>query len=401
MRHLHRRAEAHSALRAEILLLGLLLILPISPAGATVEEGPIVTTVNGVDLEADEGHRLDGCTLEISVSGLAADPAAPVDVTIRIDAIAPTTAEGTTVALVDDGHETITGQLARAYDMTDRLADLDPKTNGYRLSVTVDVAGESQGTKEVWLACGAAQDGRPSRILFAVRWLGPAGQPIVGPLDALMPTGWRSDFEIRATSLRGTAICTVPAGSDELVCRYDNPGHGSGDGLVVPGGKRHTYDVAQSGLPPGWEVDGSTVGTFLGRETCPASGCGGDSGGHDDGGSCSDAIAAPTASLTADAAPCRHVVVNRLVAAPVAPPADPVDPVDERRPLPPPPPPAQVLASTGTAPPTAAARPLATLPATGPGAAWLATPAALSVAAGLFLTVAARTRVGTNQRDDR
>ena len=80
------------------------------------------------------------------------------------------------------------------------------------------------------------------------------------PLDA--PPVNVDDFEITAESELGTATCTYPSGSTELVCVYDNqqPPALDNNGLWVPLGT--PYTVTESGLPAGWTL-GDGVGTYL------------------------------------------------------------------------------------------------------------------------------------------
>ena len=121
--------------------------------------------------------------------------------------------------------------------------------------------------------------GNPTRILFAVTW-----ETYDGVVHTSMPpegldAGWGTSFLLEGTSSKGVATCSYEVGSTTLTCDYDNPGHGSEPGLVVPGNPEATYIVSVSGLPTGWRVDPATVGTFVGRETCPRGGDGHD-GGH-------------------------------------------------------------------------------------------------------------------------
>ncbi|MCO8126146.1 hypothetical protein NHL50_02880 [Acidimicrobiia bacterium EGI L10123] len=312
-------------------MLGAVLLIGSPLALATVtplatEGAPVVVSVNGTPIDADAGQKVEGCAVVVEVTGLDPD-APPVSVGITISAVAPTVAEGSTSVLVEDVRSTEQGRLTAEYDMAPLVeaAGFELKTNGHRLAVAVTLDDTSVGSRELWLACGAPQDGEPHRIVFEVRWLDVAGQPLAVPLDGTMPSGWRDAYVVRASSSRGTATCTVLPGAEQLECDYDNPGHGSGPGLVVPGGKRHTYEVAQDGLPAGWQLDESTVGTFLGRETCPTDGC--DGGDHDDGGgshaggSCGgheEEVAASEATAAEDGATCLHTVVNQQ-RAPTAP----------------------------------------------------------------------------------
>lgn len=135
---------------------------------------------------------------------------------------------------------------------------------------------------------GGGGQGNPTRILFEVRWQPLAGPAVTNP-DALLPAGWRDAFELSGASETGhgrptSAACVYPASGGDLGCTYVNPGHEDLTGLVVPARASATYQVAIEGVPDGWSVDESTVGTFLGRGTCPrGSGGSGGSGGSDGG----------------------------------------------------------------------------------------------------------------------
>ena len=282
----------------------------------------MVVSINGTPIDADVGQKVEGCTVVVEVTGLDPDPQ-QVNLGVTISAVAPTVPEGSTDVLVD---EDLVREPSRAsserLQMDDLVDAFAIKTNGYRLAVAVTLDGASMGARELWLACGATQDGEPNRIVFEVQWLDPAGKSLTMPLDSTMPAGWRDAYAVHASSIRGTATCTIPPGAEQLVCEYVNPGHGSEPGLVVPAGKRHTYEVAQVGLAAGWVLDESTVGTFLGRETCPTGGCGG-GGGHDagggghDGGSCggqAEAVTVVEVTDVEDAETCVHTVINQRLA---------------------------------------------------------------------------------------
>jgi hypothetical protein len=330
-------------------------VAPVAAPDAALP-AELVVLLNGAPFEGEHGNRIDACTIELALSGLGATPEAPVVVGAEIWAIPPTVAEGSRTLLVDEQVPATADALDLDYPMTDRLAVYDIKTNGYRLAVQVTVAGEPLGERQVWLGCGADQTGHPDRILIDKTWLDEDGA-VVTDLDAVLPAGWRDTFAIGATSSRGSAHCTYPPGSDVLVCEYDNPGHGPKPGLVVPNGKKHTYEVVEVGLPEGWEVDPATVGVFLGRETCDdGQGCGG-GGGHDDGGGGHDdgGCGGHTAGLAAaevsaaeegggGGTTCTHAVVNlQLPVVPPEPPEPPEPPAPQD-----PPDPTVTPAPTGT-----------------------------------------------------
>ena len=310
---------------------------PVLPPGVDV-------LLNGVGIGDDHGSRIDGCELVVGVDGLAGPEAPPVAVRVQISAIPPTVDEGSRETVLDEVHAITTVAWTQTYPMEALLSSYEQKTNGYRLAVVVWVEGEDFGPRELWLGCGAPQTGHPNRVIIEKVWIAPDGSAVEGDLDDVLPTGWRDAFRIQGTSRRGSAVCTYPPGSDELVCVYDNPGHGTKPGLVVPEGKQHTYEIVELGVPEGWDVDPATVGTFLGRETCGHEGCGGDDhdgGSGHDGGSCGGdhADAATLSALSvaddgADGAPCVHQVRNlqRVVA-----PVEPDPPVEPEPPAEPPP----------------------------------------------------------------
>ncbi len=275
----------------------------------------VVVTLNGQPLTDEGNSKLTGCSLTLAAT-VGAAPEAPREVSLQITAIAPTAPEGAPAALVDEVTSVTTSEWTSVHDMTSLLTDFDPKPNGYRLEVEVTIDDVPAGQKEIWLACGAAQDGSPNRILLAVEWLDSNGVLISQPLDEVVPDAdWRSGYSLWATSDRGVAACTYPPESDVLTCNYDNPGHGSKPGLLVPGGKKFTYDIVQIGLPSGWVVDANTIGTFVGRETCPKG------GGHDDGHD-DHAHAAAHEEGHEDGEPCVHTVRNMQVE-PSPPPTEP------------------------------------------------------------------------------
>jgi hypothetical protein len=291
------------------LVAGLVALVP--SAGADVTP---TATVNGTALAGD-GGKLDGCTLAVVVDGLPADPAAPTTVAVAVAAVSPTAPEGAPIGLVDDSDTTTAASWSHDYPMDALVAPLPISTNGYRLRVTVAADGTGVGSGTYWLACGASQDGNPTRILFDVRWVTVDGTALAALPPEGVAEGWATTFLISGTSKKGTATCTYPAGSSTLACVYDNPGHGSDPGLVVPGNPEATYRVAVGGVPDGWLVDPSTVGTFVGRDVCPR---GGGGHGEDDGGGEVAAAAAEGPFV------CTHTVV--LVQQPGSAPSTPDQP---------------------------------------------------------------------------
>ena len=193
--------------------------------------------------------------------------------------------------------------------------------------------------------------GNPYRMTFSVVWLDPAGKQIA-VLDAVLPTDWRSVFELSASSRTGkgmptSATCFYPLGNDVLQCTFHNPGHGSDtDGLVVPARPTATYQVSVVWPASGWTIDGANAGPYSARELCPRGGDGEGGGGHEgtDGGSGGAETGGEGGTGHEGGGGsggggggggggtfwCEHTVVfQQLAAPPVDPPVDPpvVDPV--------------------------------------------------------------------------
>ena len=74
-------------------------------------------------------------------------------------------------------------------------------------------------------------------------------------------------------------------------------------GLVLPGKPGTEYTVEVAGVPDGWTVDASTIGTFLADDTCPKP------GGHDDGHGEEAARVSHEEGEEGDHEPCIHTVV--------------------------------------------------------------------------------------------
>ncbi len=162
---------------------------------------------------------------------------------------------------------------------------------------------------------GSGGQGNPNQVTFSVTWLDQAGVTI-GVLDAVLPADWRAVFKLSATSQTGqgmptSATCTYPAGSEVLLCEFDNSGHSSsGDGLIVPARPTATYTVTVNWPATNWTIDGANGGPYSARDTCPRGG-----GGHEGGEGGSVA--------------CQHSVVMRQIATVVAPTQPPAPPVVE------------------------------------------------------------------------
>ncbi|MCU0312141.1 MAG: hypothetical protein MUE36_14495 [Acidimicrobiales bacterium] len=350
------RAErlSHPHRRAVIAVVGAVLLVVSalgSTLGAQAEPVPppgVSISLNGRPM-GGEGGKLSGCVLSVDVAGLELDADPATEIAVTVDAMGPTVPEGTDATLVDDTATTTATTWDRAYDMTALVEPYEPKPNGYHLRVRVAINGVTAGEATVWLGCGAAQTGSPSRLVFAVAWQAADGTVLPAPPVGL-PPGWEAAFGLDASvsmGPRGTARCTYAPGSGLLTCEYDNPGHGGGKpGLVLPGNPRAEYTVAVEGAPTGWAVDPATIGTFLGRDTCPR---GGDEGGHEGGheGEVSTAAAEEGGHGEGGHGGCTHTVL--LVEEPPAPPDD--------EPAPPPTPGPETLGAGAAAQPvTASAR---------------------------------------------
>ncbi len=279
-----RAAPVLAALAAMLLALGGLV------GGASAATSPSAT-VNGKALTG-EGGKLTGCTFTVIISNLPDAPETPTPVGVTIAAVSPSAPEGAPITLVDDSATTSATTWTGTYPMDALVAPLEIKPNGYRLQVTVTADDTTLGSGTYWLACGAAQEGTPSRLVFAVNW-----QSLDQGLLTRLPEGVdATGFTlVGSTDMgpKGTATCTYLPGSDELSCTYANKGHGSKPGLVIPGNPKTTYTVAVAGVPTNWVVDPATIGTFLGRDTCPR--------GHEGG---ETTVAAETGGST-----CTHTVV--------------------------------------------------------------------------------------------
>jgi hypothetical protein len=118
----------------------------------------------------------------------------------------------------------------------------------------------------------ADKGGNPHLLTLGIDWhLSTGSSP--ASLDAILPDGWQDDFELRATATGGqgspmSATCTY--NGDELECVYVNHGNENEDkGMMILPKPGTTVTVVVEGVPTGWTVDASTVGTFLGETVCP------------------------------------------------------------------------------------------------------------------------------------
>ncbi len=339
---------------AAVVVLGLVAVLsPLLVVGAAADEHevpdppPGVTVdVNGVPMSGEEGGKIEGCSIAIAVAGLPESPDPSTDIDVRITAVPPAVPEGSPLDLVSESFTTDVSSWTQDFPLDDLVAPLTRAGNGYHLRVRVTINGTLAGSNIYWLGCGEPQSGNPHRILLAVQWRTNDGLTHDDAPIAVLPPGWEASFQLEGTSQRGTATCAYTSGSALLECTYDNPGHGDQPGLVVPGNPRATYDVAVNGVPATWTVEAMTVGTFVGRETCPRGGDHEDGGDHQSG----DAgdVAAPTAHEGEDGHDrdgCVHTVV--LVQDPAQPPP-PVPPVEPSEVTPVAPAPTEVQAATAT-----------------------------------------------------
>jgi hypothetical protein len=247
-----------------------------SEIAAQVPRAAPVVIVDGQSFPGEgEGAKIPGCGFSLSVTGLPGDePGSTIGVGVA--AVAPSVPEGQEQQLVDETFLVSTTDWSHEVDVTDVVTSLERKPNGYRLKLTISVDGVEVGSRVYWVGCDEPQQGHPTRILFGVEWRRLDGTTVSVPPDDL-PDGWWDLLVLEGESDRGTATCAFAEGESSLQCTYDNPGHGDQPGLVVPGNPRATYEASISGVPSGWTVDPATIGTFVGRETCPR---GGD---HEDG----------------------------------------------------------------------------------------------------------------------
>ena len=288
---------------------------PVPPPGVTI-------LLNGAPISG-EGGKIDSCVLSIDISGLEvdADPATAIGVTVN--AVGPTVPEGTEATLVDDTATTTEATWSSDYDMTALVAPYERKPNGYHLRVIVSINDVTAGEKTVWLGCGEPQTGTPSRLVFAVAWQGWDGAVLPGP-PADLTIGWEGPFVLEGSvnmGPKGTARCVYEPGNAVLSCVYENPGHGGKmPGLILPGSPQAEYTVTVAGVPVGWKVDATTIGTFVGRDTCPRGHDGGHDGGHE--GEVA-AIAAEEGGGGEGGNPCTHTVVLVQDPPSVAPPEPP------------------------------------------------------------------------------
>lgn len=114
--------------------------------------------------------------------------------------------------------------------------------------------------------------GNPHLLTFEIEWeLSTGASP--ASLDAILPNGWQDDFELRAAATGGqgspmSANCTYS--DDAMQCVYVNHGNENEDkGMMILPKPGTSFTVMVDGVPAGWTVDASTIGTFLGEVSCP------------------------------------------------------------------------------------------------------------------------------------
>ena len=243
---------------ATLLLAAPVAAEPAPPEGVTI-------TVGGMPFP-EGGSTIAGCAFDIVVEGL---PGPEHSIGVSVEVVSPSVPEGSEAVLVDTSDTTAGPTWSTSIPMDDLVPPYERHPNGYHLRLAISIDGTSAGHHTYWLGCDEPQTGHPTRVQFLVEWHRLDDTVLAPPLDAVLPDGWRGALVLDAWSEKGTAVCTYEPGADAVTCTYDNPGHGDEPGLVVPGNPRATYDVALGGVPPGWAVDATTVGTFVGRETCP------------------------------------------------------------------------------------------------------------------------------------
>jgi hypothetical protein len=273
------------------------------------DHGGPVLLVNDQPFHGQADPKLDGCAVTLSVSELAEGPHTVVGAVVAGE-------PSGTGPLVSFDESFEGASWTQTWALDDLVGELVKKPNGYRIRVVVTVdGGTTKTSRPFWLACGAPQSGNPYVIVLDKQWLGSDGEILDGP-PAKLPEAWA----LRATSQLGSATCTYPDGSQELVCTYENKGahQGATDGLYVPGGKGKTFTVAESDLPDGWN-NVSGLGTFEPRVLCPRG------GGHDDDDHEHEAARAGEDDEDHGGV-CEHVVVNRQEAPPEVEPTSPTAP---------------------------------------------------------------------------
>lgn len=99
----------------------------------------------------------------------------PMPIGIVLKGVPPMTPEGSPATILTDGDEATSSSWARSYDLKSLLDSFDPHANGYRIQVNVSLDGTLAGSSKYWVGCDQAQTGNPTRMLFAVEWLGHDG----------------------------------------------------------------------------------------------------------------------------------------------------------------------------------------------------------------------------------
>lgn len=113
--------------------------------------------------------------------------------------------------------------------------------------------------------------GNPHLLTFDVDWHLVGGAAPTS-LKSVLPAGWQDHFELTATATGGTgspmsARCTYTG--EQLNCVYENHGNDHADGMMILPKPGTTYTVMVAGVPTGWKVEATTIGTFPGAKGCP------------------------------------------------------------------------------------------------------------------------------------
>lgn len=252
---------------------------------------------------------------------------------------------------------------------------------------------------------GGGRTGNPYVMTFEVSWQLPDGSAIP-VLDDVLPTDWRTMFDLAAASATGggkptSALCTYPDGSTKLVCEFENPGKHSSvtEGMIVPGKPTATYTVTVPWPTSGWTIDGANADSYSARDLCPRGGGGHDDGhddGHDGGHDSGHDETVEVAALEDTRSICLHTVVIRQVPTPPEPPPVQDPPVSDAPEAAPPQSPTPTPPEAAPTPPVVEVLPVTVtpraLPATGNTATTTLMIGRIILAVGGCLLVLARRR---------